>query len=217
MTHISALEPIEHQMMHERIYTVLQRHIMMGKFSPGERLPLRKLAHELGTSLMPVRDALQRLESIGALVQTPTRTMMVPTLDEKEKADIAHIRSILEAEGAAKAALYRNNRELEELAAHCDAIRHSAAVDDLNEFLEANYNFHMVIAHASRISFLPATLEPLWLRMGPIVRVNMPDHEHFSKAVAFHDRIFAAIAAGDMEAAREAMREDVMTSNQLTS
>ena len=35
--------------------------MMSGRFVPGQKLPLRPLAEEFNTSLMPVRDALNRL------------------------------------------------------------------------------------------------------------------------------------------------------------
>ncbi|MGN7868397.1 GntR family transcriptional regulator [Paracoccus sp. 22332] len=207
--------PINHHVLHEQIYDALKRHMMMGRFTPGQRLPLRKLAQSLGTSLMPVRDALQRLESVGVVVSSPTRTMIVPEPTAKEQRDLVHIRSLLEADAAAKAALNRTEAELAQIAGHCDSIRKSAETDDLDLFLEANYNFHMAIAVASRISFITTILEPLWLRMGPLVRNYMPNHDHFLRAIANHERILEALAARDPEKAGSGIIHDVIESNRF--
>lgn len=45
----------------DRIYTILKREILSGRFKPGSPLPLRSLAREFGTSVSPVRDAMVRL------------------------------------------------------------------------------------------------------------------------------------------------------------
>ena len=208
-------EPVAKEMLHEQILGVLKRKMMMGGFAPGQKLPLRALAKSLGTSLMPVRDALQRMESLGVMVTTPARTMMVPVLSEKQQEDITRLRVLLESEAAAKAAMNRTEAELARLASHCAEIRTSAESDDLDLFLKSNYQFHMCIAEASRISFMGLILEPLWMHIGPLVRDYMPSHEHIVRSVSFHEKIYDAIQAMDPERASEAMIEDIVESNRL--
>lgn len=208
-------EPVAREMLHEQILDVLKRRMMMGGFAPGQKLPLRALARSLGTSLMPVRDALQRMESLGVMVTTPARTMMVPVLSQKQREDITRLRVLLESETAAEAAHNRTPAELDRLAAHCAEIRASAETDDLDLFLKSNYQFHMCIAEASGISFIATILEPLWMHVGPLVRAYMPSHAHIVRSVSFHDKIYDAIAAKDARRASEAMVEDIVESNRL--
>jgi len=209
------LEPVLREMLHEQIYTVLKRNLMMGRFSPGQKLPLRSLAKSLGTSLMPVRDALQRLESTGCLVSTPTRTMMVPHFNKKELEDIRSLRMLLEGSAAEAAARNRTPKHLEDLQRHCTDIETSAKTCDLDLFLDANYNFHMTIAEASGICFITNLLEPLWMRIGPSVRKSKPDNNHIQKAVGFHQEALRWIEAKNPDAARQAICCDILECNQI--
>lgn len=207
------LEPIARDIMHEQILSVLKRKIMMGGFAPGQKLPLRALAKSLGTSLMPVRDALLALESLGILVTTSTRTMMVPILSPRQQEDITRLRVLLERETAEGAAKNRTAAQLERLASYCADIRASADTGDLDLFLKANYEFHTCIAEASRIWFIGPILDPLWMHIGPLVRQTTPSREHIMRAVAFHDSICQAIADQDAKRAGEAMVEDIIESS----
>jgi len=45
----------------ERVYSNLKRELLSGRFAPAQQLNVHSLADEVGTSITPVRDALQRL------------------------------------------------------------------------------------------------------------------------------------------------------------
>lgn len=199
------------EMLHEQIYDRLKWNIMTGRFVPGQKLPLRGLAESLGTSLIPVRDALQRLESIGGVVMTGNRTMMVPNLSTKEYHDISLLRVLLEGTAAEAAAQLRTDAEMAVLAGYCDDTERSESLGDIDLFLEANYNFHRTIAQASRIAFIGNLLDALWLRVGPLVRQTTPSEADIRSAVRLHWRICKAIGAGDGKTAAEAVREDILT------
>ncbi|MGA7206706.1 MAG: GntR family transcriptional regulator [Specibacter sp.] len=47
----------------ERAYTAIKDKILGGEFTPGYRLVLAKLAEDLGFSVVPVREAIRRLEA----------------------------------------------------------------------------------------------------------------------------------------------------------
>ena len=49
----------------EAAYSLLHGRISSGEFSPGYRLVLGTIAHELGCSTVPVREAIRRLEAEG--------------------------------------------------------------------------------------------------------------------------------------------------------
>jgi GntR family colanic acid and biofilm gene transcriptional regulator len=204
------LPPVFREMLHEQIFTILKRNLMIGRFAPGQRLPLRTLAASLGTSLMPVRDALQRLESMGVVTLAANRTLMVPRLTKKALDDVALLRILLEGEAAARAATERTDAELEELKTLCSDIGRAAETNDLELFLEANYRFHMKIAEMSRIVFLDSILLTLWMRLGPAVRQSKPGQASIRKAVGHHTRAYEAIAAKNPQAAAAAIQADIM-------
>jgi DNA-binding GntR family transcriptional regulator len=197
--------------LHEQIYEQLKWNIVTGRIAPGQKLPLRGLAERLGTSLIPVRDALQRLESMGGVVMTAGRTMTVPSLSTKEYHDISMLRVLLEGTAAEAAARLRTEAEVSVLARYCDDTERSEKIGDVQLFLEANYNFHMTIAQISRISAIDNLLDALWLRVGPLVRETTPTEADIRSAVRLHWRICKAISAGDGPQASDAVREDILT------
>lgn len=207
--HAPDLSPVSRDMLYEQIYEMLKRNLMMGRFTPGQKLPLRGLAKSLGTSLMPVRDALQRLESVGSVVSTPNRTMMVPIFGSKELRDICTLRTILESAAVERAATNRTEEELEKLRAHAADICRSAEKNDIDLFLEANYHFHMLVADMSRLSFIGQLLEPLWMHIGPSVRHSVPNEALFQSSAQNHKDVYDAIVAKDANAAVDAIQRDI--------
>lgn len=203
------LAPVLREMLHEQIYNVLKRNLMVGRFAPGQKLPLRGLAKSLGTSLMPVRDALQRLESLGCLSSNGNRSMTVPLFSDDELQDICALRILLEGRAAEQAAINRDKAQLADLNRFCSEIEKAVAKEDLDRFLEANYKFHMTIATMSGIAFIGDLLESLWMRMGPVVRQAKLQPRHLRKAAEFHRLAYTSIVNGDSEGAAAAIRDDV--------
>lgn len=203
------LSPVSRDMLHEQIYEMLKRNLMMGRFTPGQKLPLRSLAKSLGTSLMPVRDALQRLESVGSVVSTANRTMMVPMFNSKQLQDIRILRTILEGAALERAVMNHTQAQLDKLKIYVADICRSAEINDLDLFLEANYHFHMQIAEMSDLSFIGQLLEPLWMHIGPSVRHSVPNDDLFRSSAQNHIDVYDAIVAKDVNAALEALQRDI--------
>src|SRR5690606_30584933 len=65
-----------------RVSDQLRQAIVSGEFLDGERLVVEDLARRYKTSTMPVRQALQQLESEGLVVATQNRGARVRTVDQ---------------------------------------------------------------------------------------------------------------------------------------
>ena len=68
-----ALEPVARVTLNELAYARLKHALLSGRIEPGASLALRELAAQLGTSVMPVREAVTRLSAEGALAATISR------------------------------------------------------------------------------------------------------------------------------------------------
>lgn len=194
--------------LNEQIYQQIKEKLIIGEFRPGDRLVLRNLAAALGTSVVPVRDALQKLESLGAL--RLERTFIVPLLTIAELTEIRDIRVALEGLSAARAARAATPESLAGLRVHFDAMAEAAHANDTSRFLRANARFHLHIADMSNSPILRDMIEPLWLRMGPSVRLAKAEPGKLTDAIPDHETAFAAIAANDAAAARRAVVSDVV-------
>ena len=98
--------------MKEIAYEAIREAILSGRFLPGQRLVADELAQEFGTSRMPIREALQRLENAGLVSITPHRGAVVSELSEQEIVEIYHIRAVLEGLAARLAAPHLAPRRL---------------------------------------------------------------------------------------------------------
>lgn len=194
--------------LNEQIYRQIKEKLITGEFRPGDRLVLRKLSATLGTSPVPVRDALQKLESIGAL--RLERTFYVPNLTPGELAEIRDIRVALEGLSAERAAEHSTPETMVPLTSHFNALAKAANNNDASLFLRANARFHLEIARMANSPILFDMIEPLWLRMGPSVRMAKAQPGRLKEAIPPHEEALHAIAAHDGATARAAVLQDIV-------
>ena len=82
----------------DQVFGAIHEAIMNGELPAGSRLPIRDLADQLGTSPMPVRDALARLEQVGLATRVPHRGTVVARLTPAELVAVYDTRLVLERE-----------------------------------------------------------------------------------------------------------------------
>jgi DNA-binding GntR family transcriptional regulator len=80
----------------ELIANSLRRAILKGAISGGTQLKQNDVAARFGVSVVPVREALQRLIADGLAVLHPNRGVMVTEISEDDFLDIAELRALLE-------------------------------------------------------------------------------------------------------------------------
>ena len=99
------LSKISRENLTSKVYQQIKEAIMSGHFQPGERLPIRSLAEKMGTSITPVREALLKLVSLGALNLKPAHPISVPVLNKEKYLENRTIRIAVEGLAAAQAAM----------------------------------------------------------------------------------------------------------------
>jgi len=78
------------------IYKKIRTDIITGKKKPGDRLSVDQLKEEFGTSVTPVRDALQMLSQEDLIVIKPRSGYFITRITLKELNDMLDMREILE-------------------------------------------------------------------------------------------------------------------------
>lgn len=81
----------------EKIVNGIRHDILNGNLRPGEALKQVELANRYGVSPIPLREALQRLQTEGLAVYLPYRGALVSRLSKSEATDIVAIRNSLES------------------------------------------------------------------------------------------------------------------------
>ena len=89
---LSGLHAVDSGTLGQRVYTELRDFLMVGGVKPGEKITLRQLTSAFGTSLMPVREAVQRLAAEGALEVLPNRAIRVPIVTKAGVREILKVR-----------------------------------------------------------------------------------------------------------------------------
>lgn len=196
--------------------------ILSGELKPGDRLPVEKsLAQRLGLSRNSLREAIRALSVLRVLETRQGAGTFVTSLapglvleavgfivnfhDPRTAIDFLEVRRILEAEAAARAATRIRPEEIEELRDLNDRIR-SLADDqpvDTERLVDVDCQFHARIAAASGNQALAALTDMLGGRTAPARSLRLAVHvSTAASAIAEHDAIIAALAAGNAERAR---------------
>lgn len=193
--------------MQDLVYQELRRSLMMGVFEPGEKVSLRDLAEQMGTSMMPIREAVNRLIAERAFDVLPSRMAVVPLMTHEKFEEIVHWRIRLETEATKKACANITPQIIAEL----EAINQKM-IDSNNgnaqESLAWNYEFHFNIYRASKSEILLPMIESLWLQVGPFTSYSIPSPGYLWDARHHFDAI-AALKKKDAEAVGQAIANDI--------
>jgi len=182
------------------IYNNLRRSIGVGHRKPGERLDLDKLALSYGTSITPVRDALQMLNQEGLVTIKPRSGYFVTHITLKQLRDMLELREILEVACIERAVVRITDRQLEQLK-HV----HAGYTDEDDEtyirYMSENRTFHYLIAEASGNYELVETLGCLHDRLLRFM-ILCRDGETLESR---HSLVIDALQTRDVAIARQAI------------
>ena len=202
----------------DRAYLLIRSRILKGELSPGASLSRRRLAKELQMSLLPVAEALQRLEGEGLVESRPrvgTRVCLPTPQDIREH---YQVREALESQAArlfAEKATAEEKREVGQMAERMDEMFERCSVlgtaeippDFLYEVHDYHVQLHLRIAECTGCRALCQTIERNhvlvfnWLYDVAARRPSLP--------ARFHRDLIAAVSTGDPEEADRAMRQHV--------
>jgi len=132
------------------VYTTLRDEILTQKLKPGDTLNTIQLSKRLGASRTPIREALNRLASIGLVEYIPHRGAFVKTLSVQEIIEIYYIRAALAGIAARLGTGKLSEEQKQELLRLCDRMEDHLSRGEYNEMLEANLEFHSIVYKAAQ-------------------------------------------------------------------
>jgi DNA-binding GntR family transcriptional regulator len=197
-------------------YDVVRDRILRGELPIGKVISRRKLATELGMSLLPISEAFMRLEIEGLLESRARAGTRVRIPTEQDVRGHYVVRQALEAESAwlfAEVATARERVELQRLAGRVDAL---STQTEGNRFvyLSLHEKLHRRIAECTRCEILCEAIEKnhvlasTWLC---VARQASP-----GQSPRRHQDLIEVLASGDPVAAAEAMRAHINSALQNT-
>lgn len=204
-----------------------------GRLPAGAKLPKEAdLIAEFGVSRTVVREAMSRLQAAGVVeTRHGVGTFVVGWGDGasfridaerlgtlQDVIAVLELRIAVETESAALAAQRRTPENVQALRAALDAFR--SAVEAGRDAVGPDFQFHLEIARATQNAHFEQLMTTLGGMMIPRARLDpaeplTPERRDYLRRVnAEHDSIVEAIARGDAEAARAAMRTHLANSRE---
>lgn len=202
----------------DKIADILRNEIYRGVFRPGERLPTEgELCSTFGVSRAVVREAISALKQDGILEsyqgrgifvsdRPPEATFRLATADLDDIKELERVLEFLIAHETAATSLAAERRTPEELQLIREALDAMNAAIARNESgVDEDLAFHAAISAATNNEFFVAFSAFLENRVRHLIREARANTQKIGMTKYVqqeHDEIYAAIEAGDRDAAR---------------
>jgi DNA-binding GntR family transcriptional regulator len=205
----------------QRAYRYIRQRLLCGSLSAGDRLSPEALSHEIGTSHIPVREAIGQLESEGLVTYIPHRGAFVRQPDRKEVEDLFELRSVFECHAVAQAARRIDSASLKELRGLVKSMREVVAGmrstppdkerSQLDQWAAIDMAFHDVLLRVAGNRQAESVVSDLVIRLSgygygayqPVEWAKLVDS--FAGNYRVHRDIYLAIRGKDPAGARRAM------------
>jgi DNA-binding GntR family transcriptional regulator len=216
----SAAFPTPPQSLPDVAYNYVRGAILRGDLQGGAPLKQHELATVLGTSPLPLREALRRLEVEGWVVLRPRRGYVVAPLSRSEIEEVFEIQGMLEERGAYYATQRRTPADVAALEASQRRLDDLFAREplDLEAFGHANAAFHEQLFEASGRPYYCRILRTLRNTAERYARVGASILDDLHDSQAEHHAIVEAFRIGNADEVarlcrvhRENTRERLLT------
>jgi len=134
--------------------------ILNGRLKPGDRIRQEAIARRLGTSRIPVREALRQLEAEGLVSLVPHSGARVAIMDYERFSELYRLREVVEPMAIAESASRLSDAQLVRLAELIEVVEESA--DDPAHWLEADRRFHLESYAAAPLPKVLSMIEGFW-------------------------------------------------------
>ncbi|WP_432542413.1 GntR family transcriptional regulator [Kineococcus sp. SYSU DK002] len=185
----------------EQAYELIRERIVSGRYTPGYRLVLGALARELGSSPVPVREAIRRLEAESLVAFERNVGATVRGLDPVEYRWTMETLAVVEGAAVGQALPLLTAADLAEARRLNDLMRaeldQPAGEFDTQRFSQLNQRLHRTLAAPCPNPHLLELVDRGWHRLATLrtsVFSLVPDRTH--QSVAEHDALLDLIAAG---------------------
>ncbi len=192
--------------LHDELVERLQRLIIEGELTPGEKVPEKELCERFNVSRTPMREALKVLANAGLVTLTPNRGSSVTAVTVEDLQEVFPVMGALEALSGELACEKITDEEIAAVRKlHQDMIGHYKA-KRLPEYFKANEAIHSAILTAAQNDTLSAQHNMLSTRVRRARYLANMTRERWEKAVAEHEDILAALERRDGAALGEILK-----------
>ncbi len=191
----------------ESLYVIVKDMAILFKFKPGERINEVDLAHRLGASRTPLREALNRLVAEGFLVLKQGRGFFCRDLKPREMFELYQFRAVLEVAAVRLACEQATEQEVTDLAHFLDQTGPEEGGRSSEKLVELDEFFHESIVALSRNMEMCRTLENINARIKYFRWVDMDSKR--AETQSEHRAVVGALMARDADLAAHHMNEHI--------
>jgi DNA-binding GntR family transcriptional regulator len=190
----------------QQSYDYVRDQIINLGFKPGETITDAQIAEELNISRTPVREAFQRLEKEGLLVNEARHGWQVYKLDIEDIHEIFDLKIAVEGMLIRKAALCKDESLRKDLKDALAEMRNAVEAQDADYWLRTDFHLHnilLMMANNERAEKIVNNLNDQWhrLRLGFVAMQGMT-----GKSIKEHEQFVLSVLAQDPDGAETQMR-----------
>jgi DNA-binding GntR family transcriptional regulator len=193
----------------QAIYQHLKGQIMEGKLPPGQRLIIDEIAEELGLSIIPVREALQLLQSERLVEIRPHAGATVSPITHENIEEVFTILEGMEAVTVRRIAKSRPPELTGKLEALIKQMDHAEKRSEYEKWSTLNMEFHLAMSEATGMPWLHEITTRVmgnWDRIRRHFFRGGSEHR-FAEAQKEHHAILQALLKDDADHTEELVRQ----------
>lgn len=195
-------------------YRRLRQAIIDGDFEPGAPLRHSELVEAFGVSLIPIREAIRKLEVERLVDSVPNRGARVAPISLDDVQDVYATRIVLECEALRRAWPRLDEQHLAEIRKLRDRMVEQVRRED-PRFYDLHRRVHFGLYERSNSPWLIHLIEILWSHTERYRRLAARLKTFVDEPTDLHGRILEAAEAGDLGAAQDALRADLQRTANL--
>jgi DNA-binding GntR family transcriptional regulator len=174
------------------------------------RLDERSLAQDFGISRTPVREAMAQLEREGFVRSVPRRGVYVVRKTKHEVIELITAWAALESMAARLITENASDEEIASLRRVFTAFENGQVRAHLDEYSDANIEFHQTLIRLSRNSVLVQLAENLFTHMRMIRRKTIGEKDRADRSIRDHMHIIEALEERDTLRAEKLVRDHAL-------
>lgn len=201
----------------DHVEAALFEGIRTGKLTSASPLRLQDLAQQLNVSMMPIREALRRLENIGLVDIVPHRGAWVRPQTVTDLRDTYSVRLLLEMRAVEMASARFGNEHLQRARTALDAFHRARDANDQVTARNMHEAFHFACYEASGSAWLMRSIRPLWQNSERYRIESMRNPEHALARAKEHEELLEALSLQDSARAVEILERHLRSSADLVA
>jgi DNA-binding GntR family transcriptional regulator len=208
------VEPIDQEFsLKLKIHEALKAAIMrMNIYDDNAELRLdeRELSKQFGISRTPLREALARLDQEGLVRIVPRQGIYIVRKSKEEILEMITVWAALESMAARLITLNASDEEIATLRKLFSTFEGDRVLARIDEYSEANIDFHQAILKMSQCTLLHELASSLFMHVRSIRARTIAEQDRASRSIVDHMLIIEALEARDTDLAERLVREHTM-------